>query len=80
MTLRRRLADLRAAGSIADIVVGNVRMASQAAREAMCVDLGSGYRLIFEPNHSDNPVTLDGNVDWQAVSRIKVNGVDKSDA
>lgn len=78
-TLKRRLADLRAADSIADIALGNAREVPRTNGRAMRLDLGGGYRLVFEANHARNPSSADGRIDWLAVGRIKVTAVERAD-
>lgn len=79
-TLKRRLADLRAAGSITDVILGNVREVPRTRGRAMRLDLCGGYHLAFEANHAKNPLSADGSkIDWLAVSRIKVTAVKKID-
>ena len=46
-SLKRRLADLRAATSITDLVAGRPRVSDHAASQRMLVDLGGGYILVF---------------------------------
>ena len=75
--LKRRLADLRAASSIKDIVLGNVREVPGTGGLAMCVDLFDGYRLDFGANHIHNPTLATGKVDWSAVSRIKITRIER---
>ena len=75
--LKRRLADLRAASSIKDIVLGNVREVPRTRGPAMCVDLFNGYRLVIRANHIQNPTLATGKVDWSAVSRIKITRIER---
>ena len=77
--LKRRLADLRAATSITDVVLGDTREVPRTGGRAIRLDFGDGYHLIFEANHARNPSLADGKVDWSAVSRIKVTAVEKDD-
>ena len=69
--LLHRLADLRAATSIHDLLVGRPRV-SDTEGEHLVVDLRNGYHIILEANHPNNPVTETGRLDWTRISRIKV--------
>lgn len=70
--LKHRLADLRAATSVKDLVAGQPRELDGADRHHMAIELCDGLRLIFCANHSINPITETGDVDWSRVSRIKI--------
>lgn len=67
--LKRRLADLRAATSTTDLIVGKPRILDN---EQMIIELSDGYQVVFRANHPDNPVLESGRIDWQRVSRIKI--------
>jgi hypothetical protein len=78
--LKHRLADLHAALSVMDIVVGQPRVLDNVSHEHMVVNLCDDYRLVFCANHPKNPLTGDGKLDWSRVRRIKIirieNGYD----
>jgi proteic killer suppression protein len=42
----------------------------------LSVDLDFPYRLIFVPNHDPLPLKDDGGLDWKAVTRITILGVE----
>ena len=69
--LRHRLADLSAAKSPYDIPIGNPRII-ESNPLTMVIDLCDGYDISFCANHPKNPMTENGNVDWQKVRRIKI--------
>lgn len=77
--LKHRLADLRAATSIVDLVAGRPRIADGGHSQQMIVDLCDGYRITFCANHPNNPVTEHGKLDWTKVSRIKILGIERDD-
>jgi len=77
--LKRRLADLRAAGSIRDVVLGNVKEVPGSRGEGMSIDLCDGYRIVVRANHTRNPQLANGEIDWSAVSRIKLMRIDRLD-
>lgn len=78
--LKHRIADLWAATSIADLVVGNPREMTQADGSTMCMDLCCGYQLIFCANHVRNPLLKCDKVDWSRVSRIKILRIERTNA
>jgi hypothetical protein len=78
-TLKGRLADLKAAVTIKDVVLGKPRLAAGASDSLMQISLGAGYFIIVKANHSKNPVLPDGRVDWSSVSRLKVMRIGKCD-
>lgn len=75
--LKHRLADLRATSSIRDLIAGSPRRLEPADSHLMCVDLSEGYRLVFTPNHPNNPTTQTGELDWARVSRIRILRIEK---
>ncbi len=77
--LKHRLADLRAAVSITDLLVGHPKIVEGGKdHQRMMVDLHDGYHMFFCANHPENPVTADGKIDWQKVSRIKVLRIERN--
>jgi len=70
--LKHRLADLRAATSIKDIVAGRPRILDDKTGQLMSIDLSDGFRIIFCANHANNPLTEAGKIDWPKVNRIKI--------
>jgi len=77
--LRHRLADLRAATSVKDLLAGRPRLLVAEGSQSMVVDLCEGYQIVFCANHSKAPLTESGKLDWARVTRIKLLGIDKSD-
>jgi len=67
--LRHRLADIDAAPSLKDLLVGRPRL--HADGESIVVDICEGRRLVFTPNHPNNPISLES-TDWDKVSRIRI--------
>jgi hypothetical protein len=76
--LKRRLADLRAATHVADLVAGHPNDTNGRHRR-ISIDLCEGYQLILGPNHTSTPVDASGRVDWSKVSRIKLFAIRKRD-
>ena len=70
--LKHRLADLRAATSVKDLVVGRPHGLGGADHQHMVIDLCDDHRMVFCANHPNNPVAESGKLDWPKVSRIKI--------
>lgn len=73
--LRKRLADLRAASSVADLIVGNLRSHIDKERHCKVLDLSETAQLIFCSNHPKPPLDADGAVDWIKVTRVIILAV-----
>lgn len=70
--LKHRLADLRAAESVKDLVAGRPRETESANPGCFVVDLADGFRLAFCANHNNVPLLPTGKVDWAAVNRVRI--------
>ena len=69
--LNKRVADIRAAESALDLLVG-ARVVGEEGLEAIHVSLASGFELILAANHVENPTTASGKIDWGKVVRVRV--------
>jgi hypothetical protein len=78
--LKHRLADLCAATSIKDLLVGQPRSMEGTDGLWMVLDLCKGYRMAFCANHPKNPLTETGQIDWAKVSRVKIMQIERDDA
>jgi plasmid maintenance system killer protein len=76
--LRNRLADMRAAKSPKDLVVGQPRIGADS--QHMIVDLCDGHRIVFKANHANYPKNESNELDWARVSRIKIMRIESEDA
>jgi hypothetical protein len=76
-TLKHRLADLRSATSVKDLLVGRPTVLPEPVGRTMGIDLCEGYRLIFAANHASNPMNSDNFVDWNRVTRVKILRIEK---
>ena len=76
--LKHRLADMRAATSVRDLLVGKPRIISESDHHFMVIDLCEGYQLIFCANHPPNPEVEPGELDWQRVRRIKITRIERN--
>lgn len=71
-TLRRRLADMRAAVSVGDLIAGRPHELDGTPQRRIALGLGGGQRLIFCANHAVLPKLESGKMDWSKVSRVKL--------
>lgn len=74
-SLKDRLADLEAAATVQDLIAGYPRRCKTS--EKYRVNLSDGFCVEFSPNHIKNPISQDGNVDWNRVSRIQILSIGK---
>ena len=73
--LKGRLADLVAATSVNDLPAGNPHMTEIGDTKCLVIGLPNDYQIICEANHTRNPLTASGNLDWDQVARIKVTRI-----
>ena len=66
--LRERLADIRAAGNVTDLIAGRPREIEGGRLPNYAINLADGFRMILCSNHNKIPVTKAGRVDWSKVS------------
>lgn len=69
-TLRHRLADLRAASCIHELLTQQPYPIDDSGR--MALDVIEGIRILFCPNHRNVPRSRDGKIDWSRTSRLKI--------
>ena len=74
--LKHRLADLRAAARLTDLIAGQPRTVTDSSGAYLIIELEEGYRVIIVANHPNNPVTVRGVLDWDNVSRLKLLRID----
>lgn len=74
--LRRRLADLRAARSLADLLAGGLVQDLWPATYELSFRL-SGSSLVLRVNHHAVPIDDLGNIDWKRVTRVKIVRIEK---
>lgn len=70
--LRRRLADLRAATNIDDIVLGNPSIVTFGNDQRYILEMDKYGTLCFEPNNVRNFATEGGAIEWAIVSRLQL--------
>lgn len=74
--LKRRLADLRAANCVKDLIAGRPKELQSARAGQIAVELGEGFRLVFCANHSIPPLVDSRRVDWSKVNRVKIISIE----
>lgn len=75
--LQQRLADLRAADTIHDLIVGNP-VVSGPDQSTLTIALAGGVRTLWSPNHVNVPRRTDGQVDWDRTRRIRLLAIERS--
>jgi proteic killer suppression protein len=73
--LMQRLAELSAAGALADMRALPAARCHELKAEwqgCLAVDLVHPHRLVFRPNYDPVPRTADGGLNWAAVTAIVV--------
>lgn len=76
--LRRRLADLRAASCVADLLAGQPSEIEGSTLRQFGVHLSQGHRLVFCANHNVTPELKSGGTDWSLVTRVKILRIEDS--
>lgn len=74
-TLRDRLADVRAAVTVEDLLVGQPSTGGPSRRE-LRIRLGQAGLLVLRANHRRLPLDPHGDVDWRRVSYVQVIGIE----
>ncbi len=69
--LRARIADLRAADSVADIVAGSPQFFDDDPR--MTISVLDTIEIVLRPNHVKMPRLAEGGVDWHHVRRLRID-------
>lgn len=70
--LMARIADLRAATSVADIVAGRPTMSNGKDPRFTILVLDS-IEIVIRPNHTRKPAQEGSSVDWQHVRRLRID-------
>jgi hypothetical protein len=72
LTLKSRLADMRAAMFVSELLAGSPGEIKYNGIPAYKLDLTTQERLVFCCAHENIPLLTDGNTDWHQVSRVKL--------
>jgi proteic killer suppression protein len=70
--LRSRLADLKAAGAVSELVAGRPHPLCHDRAGQFSVDLAGGQRLVFSPRHELIPRYANGGIDWSQVTIVQI--------
>jgi proteic killer suppression protein len=70
--IERRMADLKAADSVNDLVAGNPHPLKGDRAGQFALRLHGGKRLVFEPNHHPIARLKDGSIDWSNVTKVLI--------
>lgn len=72
LALKGRLADMRAAEFVSELVAGVPGEFSLEGNPAFKLNLSTQHLLIFCSGHGNPPRFDDGRIDWDQVSRVKL--------
>ena len=72
--LQNRLADLRAATSLKDILVGEPALLIDSTFKINLIDW---YTIVFTANNRRLSYDSQGNIDWSFITRIKILSIDQ---
>ena len=70
--LRRRLADMRAAQTVTDLIAGRPHPLKGDRARQFAVDLDGARRLVFTAANDPPPTQDDGSVDWRQVTAVTI--------
>lgn len=70
--LRNRLADLRAAKVVGELLAGQPHPLKGDRVGQFAVTLHGGVRLVFEATDEPLPTTPEGDINWPAVANVRV--------
>ncbi|BDB72292.1 hypothetical protein Cthiooxydans_47040 [Comamonas thiooxydans] len=70
--LKHRIADIRAADSMEEVIAGKPRQGTYNGEECYFIDLGRSHELTLVQAHVEPRRTADGALDWSRTRRVKV--------
>lgn len=70
--LRTRLADLRAAGNVAELTAGRPHPLKCDRAGQFALDLHGGKRLVFEAANNPVPIRSDASIAWDLVAKVRI--------
>jgi len=70
--LKSRLADMRAAKFVSELVAGSPGEINHDGIPAYKLELTTHERIIFCSVHENTPTLVNGSIDWHQVSRVKL--------
>jgi hypothetical protein len=76
--LRERLASLREATNVSELLTGHPREILGGRRRCYELDLPENYRMVVCANHKPIPLLQETTrVDWSKVSRVMIHNIEK---
>ena len=78
--LRRFLADIRAAESLAEVPLFHNSYSQTELRDEIVVELGAGLRIRLKCNSLKPPAQADNRIDWERLERVMFLRIDSLDA
>ncbi|XOV94267.1 MAG: type II toxin-antitoxin system RelE/ParE family toxin [Bacteroidota bacterium] len=76
--INQRIGQLRAAKNLAvmrTIPAARCHELSGDLKGCFAVDVSGNYRLIFAPDHIEEPLKEDGGIDWNAITIIEIQEI-----
>jgi toxin HigB-1 len=73
--LRERLADIRAASNVTELVAGRPREIEGGRLPNYAINLADGYWMVLCANHNEIPL-IKTRVDWSKVSRVRIHKIE----
>ncbi|MCY3821520.1 MAG: type II toxin-antitoxin system YoeB family toxin [Gammaproteobacteria bacterium] len=70
--LRARLADLKAATVVTELVAGSPHPLTGDRVGQFSLRLHRGHRLVFRPAHDSVPIRRDDSIDWNCVTAVTI--------
>jgi proteic killer suppression protein len=74
--LRERLADIRAASNVTDLVAGRPCEIEGGRLANYAINLADGYRMVLCANHNGIPLAESRRIDWSKVSRVRIHRIE----
>lgn len=71
-----RLADIRAASNVTDLVAGRPHESEGGRLPNYAINLADGYRMVLCANHNEVPLTKSRRTDWSKVSRVRIHKIE----
>lgn len=77
--LRARVADLKAAASVVRLPAGKPHPLMGVRLGQYAVDLTNGQRIVLEPGVQPIPKLPSGDVQWDAVTKVRISEIGSND-
>lgn len=70
--LKIRLSQIEAVDCVGQLQLGRPHTLTGDRKGQFALDLHGGSRLVFESNHTEQPLLDDGALDWRRVTKVKI--------